>query len=70
MNVDDDIVFFGGFFIFRVLGVLGFIVGFVVVDKVVYLLNNKGFLIKNLVKNGLFIKSNDRLNFYGFLCNN
>lgn len=49
MNVDDDIVFFGGFFIFRVFGVLGFIVGFVVVDKVVYLLNNKGFLIKNLV---------------------
>lgn len=68
--MDDDTVLPGGSSILRVSGVPGSTVGFVAVDKAVYLLNNKGLLTKNLVQNGSFTKSNDRSNFYGFLCNN
>lgn len=68
--MDDDTVLPGGSSILRVSGTPGSTVGFVAVDKAVYLLNNKGLLTKNLVQNGSFTKSNDRSNFYGFLCNN
>lgn len=68
--MDDDTVLPGGSSILRVSGPPGSTVGFVAVDKAVYLLNNKGLLTKNLVQNGSFTKSNDRSNFYGFLCNN
>lgn len=68
--MDDDTVLPGGSSFLRVSGAPGSTVGFVAVDKAVYLLNNKGLLTKNLVQNGSFTKSNDRSNFYGFLCNN
>lgn len=68
--MDDDTVLPGGSSILRVSGAPGSTVGFVAVDKAVYLLNNKGLLTKNLVQNGSFTKSNDRSNFYGFLYNN
>lgn len=48
-NVDDDTVLPGGSSILRVSGAPGSTVGFVAVDKAVYLLNNKGLLTKNLL---------------------
>lgn len=55
--MDDDTVLPGGFSVLRVSGAPGATVGFVAVDKAVYLLNNKGLLTKNLVQNGSFTKS-------------
>lgn len=62
--MDDDTVLPGGFSVLRVSGAPEATVGFVAVDKAVYLLNNKGLLTKNLVQNGSFTKSKEMSNLY------